>query len=91
MKFKVLCTPLSGVMHMGCTLCHVILWLYCMFPCFDTVKTKGTQTLLNVSMNIYFTNDNTTVINLCRLSLEFYSNIHIDLLLKITILNEENV
>ena len=47
--------------------------------------------LLIVFMNIYFTNDNTTVINSCMLSLEFYLNNHIDLLLKITILNVEHV
>ena len=29
MKFKVLCTPLSGLVHMGCTLCQVFLWLHC--------------------------------------------------------------
>ena len=29
MKFKVMCTPLSGVVHMGCTLCQVFLWFDC--------------------------------------------------------------
>ena len=29
MKLKVLCTPLSGLVHMGCTLCQVFLWLIC--------------------------------------------------------------
>ena len=29
MKLKVLCTPLSGLVHMGCTLCQVFLWLDC--------------------------------------------------------------
>ena len=31
MKFKVLCTPLSGLVHMGCTLCQVFLWLHCTY------------------------------------------------------------
>ena len=31
MKFKVLCTPLSGLVHMGCTLCQVFLWLICKY------------------------------------------------------------
>ena len=29
MKFKVMCTPLSGVVHTGCTVCQVFLWLDC--------------------------------------------------------------
>ena len=29
MKFKVLGTPLSGLVHMGCTLCKMFLWLHC--------------------------------------------------------------
>ena len=30
-KFKVMCTPLSGVVHMGCTLCQVFIWLHCIY------------------------------------------------------------
>ena len=29
MKFKVMCTSLSGVVHTGCTLCQVFFWVDC--------------------------------------------------------------
>ena len=38
MKFKAMCTPLSGVVHTGCTLCQVFLLLDCMLSNIEVRK-----------------------------------------------------